>query len=1048
MDHQSSEKTIVDQVGLSVSISRCTTRVNRDLVTAFGIVGTPHMLRFRRVYKNIMEFNGYYDIYIDSDLKLLLYENDRPGTVTVTDSTGTPVSIPVYMFTGMEPYALPQRQPAPFCYVSPEDIQKAEEVNDILNGAEKNVKIGFDNVEFADETSTENSKSENAEGDGLVTIKGTDIPDDSAADDYANPEPIPDVNNAAAATLDMESYLKKAIEDQNKIMAEINKKLSSELHNLKKENEEKKADVTVQPSPQTHSDTAELSAEQLISAEEISFDPNGGMYDPLAEVEDIDSEQIDIAEETLSEEDEILGAEDPAEKANDDKIDVNNTFKYYASQLINKPKPPQNQANLTIDSGASISVSEDEIHREYKQTEPSEPGKDDGKSATPNNSSAGEENAGGDSKRSESQAEDNAEEPAPDNSSSDMENNSNKNDNNDNHETPKGRINYMDVVASGAEVELSGKMGIDNKRLCRIKRVIPSRKPQDVEKAEPYSIYMPIANFCLVPLTIERHCYADNISNAFVHIAVFSPEFPFRYQMLFLDTEDIEKVAKIVRKKYPQLYYDPDLNSAPRYVSTALSIMMSGMPEKNIMHFYGWSNFNGRMVYMNDNISENPLFKSESGKSLLFNQNMYQGDALLYAFRMLKLSKDINKTLPLFLTAHLGVMYYFFELAGYAPRFVLFLRGETGSLKTSISKVFFRFLADGNNEIPANFNDTMTALEIKMGQTRDEVFLVDDFRPSSMNSELVRMQANLEKLIRFYGDGIGKGRGNISLKLRKEFKPHSMCAVTGEYIHGTASSLQRLLIISVDKNTYDRELLKFYQDNPWVFSTHMNFFITYLSQNAQEIIKYISSKFVEKRAFYTSYLASKRLVDTAVCMELTAEIILLFYANRCKLVHPMDAPVQLEIWQKSILNFVRESDILANHREPVDMFCAAIAEIAHSAVTKIPPSKVLFEQNIKYALGYYDYDARVLYLKPEESYTEVVQYWTKQGVPFTIKERPLRKMLLMSGLLIGSTDGDSTKTSTPVFINGKTTRMLGFNLTKLGEKYKVFASPPSPLIFR
>lgn len=293
--------------------------------------------------------------------------------------------------------------------------------------------------------------------------------------------------------------------------------------------------------------------------------------------------------------------------------------------------------------------------------------------------------------------------------------------------------------------------------------------------------------------------------------------------------------------------------------------------------------------------------------------------------------------------------------------------------------------------MPANFNDTMTALEIKMGMTRDEVFLVDDFRPSSMNSELTKMRGNLEKLIRFYGDGIGKGRGSIELKLREEYKPHSMCAVTGEYIHGTASSLQRLLIVSIDKNTYDRELLEFYQDNPWIFRTHINFFITYLSQNAQKIINYISSKYIEKRANYTYYLNSKRLVDAAVCMEPTAEIV--------------------------------RNDVL-----------------------KIPISKALFEENINYSIGYYDYSARTLYLKPRESYTEAVQYWSKQGIPFAVKENPLRQELLLSGMLRGSVDGDSRKTSTSVRINGKATRMLEIDLIKFNDKYSVFALPPSPFI--
>lgn len=273
-----------------------------------------------------MEFNGLYDIYIDSDLQLLLYANEQPGFISVTDTAGTPVNIPVYRFSGLEPYVLPRKQPTPFPYLSPEDIQKAEEINDMMTGEKKNVEAGFDNVEFANETSTENSKIENVEGDELVTIKGTDIPENSA-DDYAKPEPIPDVNNVTAAKFDTESYLKKAIENENKVIADINKRLSSELHNLIKENEEKKDDETAHPVPKTHSDTEDLSAEQLVSAEEISFDSNGGMYDLFAEIEDIDSEQIDIVEETLNEEDELLGAEDFLEKANCNEIDVNNTFK-------------------------------------------------------------------------------------------------------------------------------------------------------------------------------------------------------------------------------------------------------------------------------------------------------------------------------------------------------------------------------------------------------------------------------------------------------------------------------------------------------------------------------------------------------------------------------------------------------------------------------------------------------------------------------------------------------------------------------------------------
>lgn len=964
----SPERKISDCVGLPISVSDCAIRVNRDHMSAFSPLGTPHILRFRRIFHNIMEINGYYDIYIDSDLKLLLYGNEQPGFLSVTDNTGTPVNIPVYRFTGREPYDCPLKQPAPYTYVSPEDISRNMAINDLLTGNKKPAEAAGDDSETAENTTAENGKNEIPEEDSLTVIKGADIPNDPQADDLAKPEPIPEPSNSSAAD--------EITNPEDKKPLEIDREIYAALENVIKETAAKQTDEIGQAA----------SVGETVSS---NNDPA-----PLSE-DDIDAEQLDIAEEVPLQE-------------SAGQSEENNSFEYYASRLIKKPEPPKNRAELSMDTGMSVSVSAEKIHGENEQVSPACA------------EIADEKNAASENKEK--------------------------------HFSENGEQNiqpdYMDIVNSGAQLQLSAKMGIDNKRLCRIERAKPDRKSKDEEESEPADLFTPIANFCLVPLTIERHSYADNSSKAFVHIAVFSPEFGYGHQMLLLDAEDIEKVGKLVRQKFPQLYYDPDLNSAPKYISAALSIMMSGMPEKNIMHFYGWCNFDGRVIYLNDNIDENPLFKSESGKSLFFGANMYRGDAFLQAFNMLKLSKDINKTLPLFLTAHLGVMYWFFEMAGYAPRFVLFLCGETGSLKTSIGKVFFRTLTDDSNEIPANFNDTMTALEIKMGMTRDEVYMVDDFRPSSMNTELTKMRGNLEKLIRFYGDGVGKGRGSIELKLREEFKPHSMCAVTGEYIHGTASSLQRLLIVSVDKNTYDRGLLKYYQDNPFVFRTHINFFITYLSQNSQRIIPYISNKFIEKREFYSKYLTSKRLVDAAVCMELTAEIILLFYANDSKLVHPMDIQPQLDIWKDCILEFVRESELLSNNREPVDMFCTAIAEIYRNDMLKIPPSKTLYESSIDYAIGYFDYDTRTLYLKPKESYIEAVQYWSKQGIQFVVKEKALRRELLLNGMARGSVDGDSIKSSTPVYINKKAVRMLELDLTKFNDKYMTFALPPSPFVFR
>ncbi len=220
-----------------------------------------------------------------------------------------------------------------------------------------------------------------------------------------------------------------------------------------------------------------------------------------------------------------------------------------------------------------------------------------------------------------------------------------------------------------------------------------------------------------------------------------------------------------------------------------------------------------------------------------------------------------------------------------------------------------------------------------MGTTKDEVLLVDDYRPSALRTEAARMNGSFEKLVRFYGDGIGKGRGNAQLKLRSEFKPMSMCAATGEFLHGTASSLLRLLIIHVDKKTYDKTMLKFYQDNPLIFTTHIKYFTDYIAEKYPDIVNYIRAGFPKYRALYGASLTESRLIDAAVCLRITGDIVLEMYANQCGLVCPFDVACQLDIWHNVILNAVSESQTLACHLEPYDMYL-------HAMVTSINERKL------------------------------------------------------------------------------------------------------------
>ena len=507
-----------------------------------------------------------------------------------------------------------------------------------------------------------------------------------------------------------------------------------------------------------------------------------------------------------------------------------------------------------------------------------------------------------------------------------------------------------------------------------------------------------------------------------------------------IQPECTDKIIKEIQKQIPQAYINPCEKNAAKQLSAYISMMYENCFLSTTVKTTGWvpvtqMDMPLRYVYANDSMGQNNAFKCETGKRLLWIYEMSQQESFFHAVRMLKISDDMRKTLPLWLVSHLGILFSLFEEAGYAPRFVTYIYGASGSLKTSVSKIFFKILKDDFNDISANFNDTMTALEIKMGSTKDEVLLVDDYRPSALRTEAARMNGNFERLVRFYGDGIGKGRGNVNLSLRSEFKPKSMCAVTGEFLHGTASSLLRLLIIHVNKKTYNKKLLKFYQDNPLVFTTHIKYFTDFIAEKYKDIVTYIRNKFPEYRSMYSQTLVESRLVDAAVCLRITADIVLDMYAKQCGLATINDIPQQLEIFNSVIVDTVLESQALACHLEPYDMYLYAMVRSINAKKLTIGDGKQNYRVNGDTA-GFIDKKNGYLYIRPQDTYNQVVRYWAALDRPFSATDRSIRQELAIHQFILTQFEESKDNTTRVVRLACNVERrFLVFDMKKLESRY-------------
>ena len=176
----------------------------------------------------------------------------------------------------------------------------------------------------------------------------------------------------------------------------------------------------------------------------------------------------------------------------------------------------------------------------------------------------------------------------------------------------------------------------------------------------------------------------------------------------------------------------------------------------------GFERIHGKWVYVHDGIPapfDDTAFRT--GCTIPRDPLLSRQEAFQKMLELRNLSPKQTLIVPLMLLMHLGPLFDLFKAADCPPRFVTFLNGTTGSLKTSLCLCLFRLFAEQDAAAPdASFYDTQTAIELKLASTSGRVLLADDFQPPVTAAAGQRKQETLEMLIRYVGDQNGKARGS------------------------------------------------------------------------------------------------------------------------------------------------------------------------------------------------------------------------------------------------------------------------------------------------
>lgn len=125
-----------------------------------------------------------------------------------------------------------------------------------------------------------------------------------------------------------------------------------------------------------------------------------------------------------------------------------------------------------------------------------------------------------------------------------------------------------------------------------------------------------------------------------------------------------------------------------------------------------------------------------------------------HGISFLSVGKQPTQIRVLWLYAHLGYMLYWLRRAtNDLSMFVLYLRGQTGSLKTSVTKVLGNVFDQNRNHATTRMTSTVASIREFLSTGRDCVKVIDDFSNSSA-LDANNAERNAEVIIRAVGDGI------------------------------------------------------------------------------------------------------------------------------------------------------------------------------------------------------------------------------------------------------------------------------------------------------
>ena len=508
-----------------------------------------------------------------------------------------------------------------------------------------------------------------------------------------------------------------------------------------------------------------------------------------------------------------------------------------------------------------------------------------------------------------------------------------------------------------------------------------------------------VANATIRVVAISEIWFSDKEHNDTYTIEVSCTNWGDQKKQLEIPAWDFKKAYETVHRKYPDVFYqlsqyDPAIEG---YLTDVYNESKAKMVRHSYSAFSGWSDIRGEIAYR---IGKAPEFSTCELPEIASTD----ATAVFKAGTgFLTVGKEETPMRILWLYAHLGYILFWLKQAASASMFVLYLRGQTGSLKTSVTRELGNVFDTNRDHATIRMTSTSASITKMLATGMDCVKVIDDFSNSSF-TDARNSERNAETIIRAVGDDELPSKmdyaSNFSRMQHKTVR--AAVVLTGEEkLSLGASSLLRVIELPIDEKTFDGAALRRYQENPSILRRYFALFVQYLSQKGPEISASYPSLLSVYRDTYRDLTKDKRYVDDAVLLQISLDIVVDF-AMECGIPFKAD---EIASFRNAIVSAINFNSSQIRAQRPEVLFLKALKSSLNTdtqyMVADCEDDYVGHETDY---VGFWeskDGDEPLLYLRAEDAMELVRNYYKKMNDPWYTKSATIKERLLTLGLSKG-----------------------------------------------